>query len=131
MEVERVLVCVEAPPRRRRLAAALSACEDLEVAGTIGTGEAAVRAAAARQPGIVLVECDGPAVEGAKLIGRLRAVAPRAGIVAVAALVDRPRTRIARSLTADRYVDPGEAAATLASVVRRLAQARREARAAS
>jgi DNA-binding NarL/FixJ family response regulator len=127
MEMERVLVCVEAAPRRRQLAAALSACEELEVAGTIGTGDAAVRAVAARQPGIVLVECDGPVVEGAKLIARLRAVAPRAGIVAVAALADRPRTRLARSLTADRYVDPGEGAAQLVAAVRALARARREA----
>jgi DNA-binding NarL/FixJ family response regulator len=127
MEDERVLVCVDALPRRRWLVAALNACSGLEVVGTTGTGEAAVRMAAARQPGIVLVESDRPAIEEAKLIGRLRKVAPRAGVVAVAALADRPRTRMARALTADRYVAPGALAATLVASVRALARSRREA----
>ena len=86
--------------------AALSSAPGIEVVGATTADTAAVRAAAARQPDLLLLEAARPGVEGAKLIGRLRAVAPLAGVIALTPPEHRPRSIAARSLTADRYVDP-------------------------
>jgi DNA-binding NarL/FixJ family response regulator len=108
---QRILICIDDAARRRHVRAALSSEPGIEVAGTATADTAAVRAAAARQPDLVLVGAARPDVEGAKLIGRVRTVAPHAGVIALASAEDRPRSIAARPLTADRYVDP-EAAIT-------------------
>jgi DNA-binding NarL/FixJ family response regulator len=114
---ERILLCIDDPSRRRLFGAALGAARDVVVVGACAADESGVRAAAARQPGVILVESARPGLEGAKLVGRLRGVAPKAGLLAVAAAVDRPRTVLARSLAADRYVAPDVAAAGLLDVL--------------
>jgi DNA-binding NarL/FixJ family response regulator len=106
---ERILICIDDDARRRLFRAALSSVPLIEVVGAVTADTAAVRAAAARQPDLVLLEAARPGVEGAKLIGRLRAVAPHAGVIALASAEHRPRSIMARSLTADRYVDPDAA----------------------
>jgi DNA-binding NarL/FixJ family response regulator len=106
---DRLLICIDDDARRRLFRAALSSAPGIEVVGAVTADTAAVRAAAARQPDLVLVEAARPGVEGAKLIGRLRAVAPHAGVIALASAEHRPRSIAARLLTADRYVDPDAA----------------------
>jgi DNA-binding NarL/FixJ family response regulator len=112
----RILICIDDDDRRRLFRAALSSAPGIEVVGTTTADTAAVRSAAARQPDLVLLEAARPGVEGAKLIGRLRAVAPLAGVIAVAP-EHRPRSIAARTLTADRYVDPDAAIAAVLQVV--------------
>jgi DNA-binding NarL/FixJ family response regulator len=106
---DRLLICIDDDARRRLFRAALSSAPGIEVVGAVTADTAAVRAAAARQPDLVLIEAARPGVEGAKLIGRLRAVAPHAGVIALASAEHRPRSIAARLLTADRYVDPDAA----------------------
>jgi DNA-binding NarL/FixJ family response regulator len=106
---DRLLICIDDDARRRLFRAALSSAPGIEVVGAVTADTAAVRAAAARQPDLVLLEAARPGVEGAKLIGRLRAVAPHAGVIALASAEHRPRSIAARLLTADRYVDPDAA----------------------
>ncbi len=131
MAPERILLCVDDPARRRAFAETLGAGADLAVVGTTAADESAVRAAAARQPDLILVEARHAGVEGAKLVARLRGAAPSAGLLAVAAGPDRPRTVLARALVADRYVDPHVAAARVFEVVVRFARERRHGRLAS
>jgi DNA-binding NarL/FixJ family response regulator len=128
---ERILVCMDDGARRRLFRAALSAAPGIEVVGSATADTAAVRAAAARQPDLVLLEARRPAVEGAKLIGRLRSVAPLAGVIAIAAAGDRPRSIAARSLTADRYVDPDAAITAVLHIVVGFAREHRSGLAAS
>jgi DNA-binding NarL/FixJ family response regulator len=116
MTEDRILICIDDGDRRRLFRAALSSAPGIEVVGTTTADTAAVRSAAARQPDLVLLEAARPGVEGAKLIGRLRAVAPLAGVIAVAP-EHRPRSIAARTLTADRYVDPDAAIAAVLQVV--------------
>lgn len=121
MPPERILLCVDDAARRRAFADALGAAAELAVVGATAADELGVRAAAARQPDVVLVEALHAGVQGAKLVARLREVAPRVGVLAVAAGPDRPRTVLARSLAADRYVDPDVATARILEVVVRFA----------
>jgi DNA-binding NarL/FixJ family response regulator len=120
----RILICIDDGARRRLFRAALSTAPGVEVVGVAAADASAVRAAAARQPDVVLLEATRPAIEGAKLIGRLRNVAPRAGVIALAAAEHRPRSLAARSLTADRYVDPDAAITAVLHVVIGLARDR-------
>jgi DNA-binding NarL/FixJ family response regulator len=122
---ERILICIDDGARRRLFRGALSAAPGIEVVGATTADTAAVRAAAARQPDLVLLQATRSSVEGAKLIGRLRSVAPHAGVVALAADEDRPRSIAARSLTADRYVDPDAAITAVLGVVVSFARERR------
>ena len=117
MTDERILICIDDDARRRLFRAALSSAPGIEVVGAVTADAAAVRAAAARQPDLVLLEAARPDVEGAKRIARLRAVAPRAGVIALASAEHRPRSIAARSLTADRYVDPDAAMTAVLHVV--------------
>jgi len=122
---ERILICIDDATRRRHLRAALSMAPGIEVIGTASADTAAVRAAAARQPDLVLLEAARPDVEGAKLIARLRAVAPHAGLIALASVEHRPRSIAARPLTADRYVDPDAAITAVLHAVVGFARERR------
>jgi DNA-binding NarL/FixJ family response regulator len=105
--------------------AALLAATELEVVGATGTDDGGVRAAAAHRPDLILVVAARPDVEGAKFVGRVRAVAPGTAVVAVAAPEDRPRSLVARGLTADRYVDPDVATVDLLGMVVTLLDDRR------
>lgn len=130
-DAERILLCIDDGARRRMFAAALAPSPDLEVVGSGAADDSGIRAAAARQPDVILVEASRPGLDGAKLVARLRAVAPGAGVLAVARQDDRPRTVIARSLAADRYVDPDVATAGLLDVLLEFARDRRASRIAS
>jgi len=131
MSTERILLCIDDVTRRRLFTAALADSTEVVVVGSGPADESGVRAAAARQPDVVLVEASRPGVQDAKLVGRLRSVAPRAGVLAVAGQEDRPRTVLARWLTADRYVDPDVATAGLLDVLLEFARDRRAGRVAS
>jgi DNA-binding NarL/FixJ family response regulator len=131
MNATRILLCIDDGARRRLFAAALAPSADVEVVGAGAADESGIRAAAARQPDVILVEAARPGLDGAKLVGRLRAVAPRAGLLAVALQDDRPRTVVARGLAADRYVDPDVATAGLLDVLLEFVHDRRAGRIAS
>lgn len=131
MDARRILLCIDDGTRRRLFAAALAPSSDIEVVATGAADESGIRAAAARQPDVILVEAARPGLDGAKVVGRLRAVAPRAAVLAVALHDDRPRTMLARGLAADRYVDPDVSTARLLDVLLEFVRDLREGRSAS
>ncbi len=122
---ERILIGVDDGARRRLFGAALETLAGVELVGSGPAGEGTLRMAAARRPDIVLLEAARPAVEGAKLVARLREVAPWAGVIALVSGEDRPRSFAARALRPDRYVDPDVATAALRDVVAEFARERR------
>jgi DNA-binding NarL/FixJ family response regulator len=117
--------------RRREFASALADSPALEVVGATPADVNALRAVAGRQPDLVVLESALPGVDGAKFVGRLRAVAPRAGVIALAAPGDRPRSIVARRLAADRYADPEITPEGLSRLLAEWARERRERRTAS
>jgi Response regulator of the LytR/AlgR family len=67
----RVLIVDDEPLARRRLAALLGECEDVELAGSVGDGEAALAALSELQPDLLLLDINMPAVDGLALAARL------------------------------------------------------------
>ncbi|MDE2317183.1 MAG: response regulator, partial [Xanthomonadaceae bacterium] len=59
----RVLIVDDEPLARRRLAALLGECEDVELAGSVGDGEAALAALSELQPDLLLLDINMPAVD--------------------------------------------------------------------
>jgi two-component system, LytTR family, response regulator AlgR len=67
----RVLIVDDEPLARARLAALLGECRDVEVAGSVGDGEAALSALGELQPDVLLLDINMPGLSGTALAQRL------------------------------------------------------------
>ncbi|WP_114241838.1 LytTR family DNA-binding domain-containing protein [Dyella sp. C9] len=67
----RVLIVDDEPLARARLAALLGECQDVEVAGSVGDGEAALGALGELQPDVLLLDINMPGLSGTALAQRL------------------------------------------------------------
>ncbi len=67
----RVLIVDDEPLARARLAALLGECADVELAGSVGDGEAAFTAINAAQPDVLLLDINMPGMDGVVLAKRL------------------------------------------------------------
>ncbi|SFR95451.1 two component transcriptional regulator, LytTR family [Dyella sp. OK004] len=67
----RVLIADDEPLARARLAALLGECEDVEVTGSVGDGEAALEAIGNLQPDVLLLDINMPGLSGTALAQRL------------------------------------------------------------
>ncbi|GLQ48525.1 DNA-binding response regulator [Dyella lipolytica] len=67
----RVLIVDDEPLARARLAALLQECEDVEVAGSVGDGEAALTMLAQTHPDVLLLDINMPGMDGKALAARL------------------------------------------------------------
>ena len=69
----RVLIVDDEPLARTRLASLLGECNDVEVAGSVGDGEAALNALDECQPDLLLLDINMPGLSGTALAQRLAA----------------------------------------------------------
>jgi two-component system response regulator AlgR len=67
----RVLIVDDEPLARLRLATLLGECEGVELAGSVGDGEAALNALGELQPDLLLLDINMPGLDGMALAGRL------------------------------------------------------------
>ena len=67
----RVLIVDDEPLARARLAALLGECADVEVAGSVGDGEAALNALGELQPDVLLLDINMPGLSGTAVAQRL------------------------------------------------------------
>jgi two-component system, LytTR family, response regulator AlgR len=67
----RVLIVDDEPLARARLAALLAECEDVEVVGSVGDGEAALRVLSEARPDVLLLDINMPGMDGKALAARL------------------------------------------------------------
>ena len=67
----RVLIVDDEPLARARLAALLMECDGVEVAGSVGNGEAALAVLANVQPDVLLLDINMPGMDGKTLAARL------------------------------------------------------------
>lgn len=66
-----VLIVDDEPLARTRLAALLCECDDIEVVGSVGDGEAALAAIATHPPDLLLLDINMPGLDGMALARRL------------------------------------------------------------
>lgn len=67
----RVLIVDDEPLARLRLGSLLGECEGVELAGSVGDGEAALAALTERQPDLLLLDINMPGLDGMALAARL------------------------------------------------------------
>ena len=67
----RVLIADDEPLARMRLAALLGECEGVQVVGSVGDGEAALKAVAELAPDVLLLDINMPGLDGTALARRL------------------------------------------------------------
>jgi two-component system, LytTR family, response regulator AlgR len=67
----RVLIVDDEPLARARLAALLQECEDVEIAGSVGDGEAALTMLTQTHPDVLLLDINMPGMDGKALAARL------------------------------------------------------------
>ncbi|GLQ97998.1 LytR/AlgR family response regulator transcription factor [Dyella mobilis] len=67
----RVLIVDDEPLARARLATLLGECEDVEIVGSVGDGEAALTALSDSRPDVLLLDINMPGLDGKALAARL------------------------------------------------------------
>jgi DNA-binding NarL/FixJ family response regulator len=77
----RILICDDHPVVRDGLAAMLSTQPDFEVAGTAGTGRAALDLNAALAPDVILLDLQMPELDGVATLRQIRAARPEARVI--------------------------------------------------
>lgn len=88
----RVLLVDDQPQVRRGLRMRLELEPDVEIAGELGDGAAAITRATEIQPDIVLMDIEMPGMDGISATRALRAVAPHSAVV-ILTLYDDAATR--------------------------------------
>jgi DNA-binding NarL/FixJ family response regulator len=88
VEPIQVLICDDHGEFRQGLRALLETAPDLEVVGEAADGDAAVRAAAALQPDVILMDLNMPGVNGIEATRRISGSSPHIGIVVLSMVED-------------------------------------------
>jgi DNA-binding NarL/FixJ family response regulator len=102
----RVLIVDDHPMVREGLRGMLDAA-GVEVVGEAGTGEDALRAAAAHSPDVILLDLELPDLDGLAVLRRLKAIARRAAVLVVTMHDDPALVRQAVENGASGYVLKG------------------------
>jgi DNA-binding NarL/FixJ family response regulator len=126
-ETVRVFLCDDVPDIRMLMRFALEEDPSLNVVGEADDGVAAVEGIASMQPDIVLLDLSMPGLDGLEVIGRLREVAPRTGIIIFSGFAADRMSVVALDQGADRYLEKGEPLDTVRRVVLEVAEERRAA----
>jgi DNA-binding NarL/FixJ family response regulator len=88
VEPIQVLICDDHAEFRRGLRALLETVPDLVVAGEAADGDAAVQAAAALQPDVILMDLNMPGVNGVDATRRIMGSSPHIGVVVLSMIED-------------------------------------------
>jgi diguanylate cyclase (GGDEF)-like protein len=103
----RLLICDDSPDARETVKASLSVQGEIEVVGEAENGEQAVALAAVTQPDVVLMDVVMPVLDGVGATKRIRALLPKARIVAYAGSDDSDDVMRMMAAGADAYCVKG------------------------
>jgi DNA-binding NarL/FixJ family response regulator len=116
----RVLLVDDQPQVRRGLRMRLELEPDVEIAGEVGDGAAAIARATEIQPDIVLMDVEMPGMDGISATRALRAVAPHSAVV-ILTLYDDAATRArAKEAGASAFVGKHQVETALLGTMRHI-----------
>lgn len=119
----RVLICDDQSGFRQVLALVLGLEPELEVVGEAADGLAAVEAARALQPDIVLLDIAMPELDGLEALPRIREVAPEATVVMLTGIATESARARALAGGAALFIEKGTNMQELADRIREAAAA--------
>jgi DNA-binding NarL/FixJ family response regulator len=96
--------------------------DDLELVGTVGTGEEAIEAVREFQPQVVLIDVRLPGIDGVSVVKRIHAVAPSVQFVMFSAYGDKRLLSDAIAAGARGYVMKGSPPEDLLRAIRTVAE---------
>ena len=96
--------------------------DDLELVGTVGTGEEAIEAVREHQPQVVLIDVRLPGIDGVSVVKRIHAVAPNVQFVMFSAYGDKRLLSDAIAAGARGYVMKGSPPEDLLRAIRTVAE---------
>src|SRR5688572_8029206 len=103
----RVLLVDDVADMRLVVRTALQQVPGFEVVGEAGDGAAAIEAASATRPDLIVLDLSMPGVDGFEALPRLRQVSPRSQVVVLSGLPPRGAERRARSAGAVGFLEKG------------------------
>lgn len=117
----RVLVVDDHPLFRDGLGALLATVPDLEVVGSVGDGESAVRRAVETRPDIVLMDLNLPVVPGIEATRRIVAATPETAVLVLTMVDDDDSVMAALQVGARGYVLKGAGQEEVLAAIRAVA----------
>ncbi len=114
----RILLVDDHPIVRQGLAAVLEDQPDLEVVGSVGSADEAIRLAGRARPDVVLLDLEMPGLDGIEAIPRLSDAAPGMRVLVFTAYDTDERVRAALSAGASGYLLKGAPAEEIARGIR-------------
>ncbi len=121
MESIQVLICDDHGDFRQGLRALLETAPDLEVVGEAADGDQAIRAAAALQPDVILMDLNMPGTNGIEATRRVVGTSPHIGIVVLSMVEDDDSVFAALQAGARGYLLKGARKADIVRAVRGVA----------
>lgn len=117
----RVLVVDDHPLFRDGLGALLATVPDLEVVGSVGDGESAVRRAVETRPDVVLMDLNLPVVPGIEATRRIVAATPQTAVLVLTMVDDDDSVMAALQVGARGYVLKGAGQEEVLAAIRAVA----------
>lgn len=117
----RVLVVDDHPLFRDGLGALLATVPDLEVVGSVGDGESAVRRAVETRPDVVLMDLNLPGVPGIEATRRIVAATPETAVLVLTMVDDDDSVMAALQVGARDYVLKGAGQEEVLAAIRAVA----------
>lgn len=117
----RVLVVDDHPLFRDGLGALLATVPDLEVVGSVGDGESAVRRAVETRPDVVLMDLNLPGVPGIEATRRIVAATPETAVLVLTMVDDDDSVMAALQVGARGYVLKGAGQEEVLAAIRAVA----------
>jgi DNA-binding NarL/FixJ family response regulator len=117
----RVLVVDDHPLFREGLAGLLATVEDIEVAGSVGDGESAVRRTTERQPDVVLMDLNLPGMPGLEATRQIVAGPSSAAVLVLTMVDDDDSVTAALQVGARGYVLKGAGQEEVLAAIRTVA----------
>jgi DNA-binding NarL/FixJ family response regulator len=119
----RVLICDDVDEIRQLLAEIVELRDGLRVVGEAQNGQEAIDEAKRLQPDVILLDISMPILTGLEALPDIKLAAPAARVIVLSGVAQKSISSGARSRGADRYLEKGARADTIADMIEEVAAA--------